>query len=38
MPLFGALTGLISTLFAYISDCTLPKERTKLFGYIGYAN
>ena len=31
----GLTAGNISTLFAYISDCTEPEERTKWFGYIG---
>jgi len=31
----GLTAGNISTLFAYISDSTEPKERTKWFGYIG---
>jgi DHA1 family tetracycline resistance protein-like MFS transporter len=31
----GLTAGNISTLFAYISDTTEPKERTKWFGYIG---
>lgn len=30
----GLTAGNISTLFAYISDSTEPKERTKWFGYI----
>ncbi len=33
----GLTAGNISTLFAYISDCTEPNERTKWFGYIGAA-
>lgn len=33
----GLTAGNISTLFAYISDSTSPKERTKWFGYIGSA-
>lgn len=33
----GLTAGNISTLFAYISDSTEPKERTKWFGYIGAA-
>ncbi len=33
----GLTAGNISTLFAYISDCTEPHERTKWFGYIGAA-
>jgi DHA1 family tetracycline resistance protein-like MFS transporter len=33
----GLTAGNISTLFAYISDSTEPKERTKWFGYIGSA-
>ncbi len=31
----GLTAGNISTLFAYISDTTTPKERTKWFGYVG---
>jgi len=31
----GLTAGNISILFAYISDITKPKERTKWFGYIG---
>lgn len=31
----GLTAGNISILFAYISDSTEPKERTKWFGYIG---
>ena len=31
----GLTAGNISTLFAYISDCTEPEERTKWFGYLG---
>lgn len=31
----GLTAGNISILFAYISDITEPKERTKWFGYIG---
>jgi MFS transporter, DHA1 family, tetracycline resistance protein len=31
----GLTAGNISTLFAYISDSTEPKERAKWFGYIG---
>jgi DHA1 family tetracycline resistance protein-like MFS transporter len=31
----GLTAGKISILFAYISDSTEPKERTKWFGYIG---
>lgn len=33
----GLTAGNISILFAYISDTTEPKERTKWFGYIGSA-
>lgn len=33
----GLTAGNISTLFAYISDSTEPKERAKWFGYIGSA-
>jgi DHA1 family tetracycline resistance protein-like MFS transporter len=33
----GLTAGNISTLFAYVSDCTEPRERTKWFGYIGSA-
>ena len=33
----GLTAGNISTLFAYISDSTKPKERAKWFGYIGAA-
>lgn len=33
----GLTAGNISTLFAYISDTTEPKERAKWFGYIGSA-
>lgn len=33
----GLTAGNISTLLAYVSDCTEPKERTKWFGYIGSA-
>jgi DHA1 family tetracycline resistance protein-like MFS transporter len=33
----GLTAGNISTLFAYVSDCTEPKERAKWFGYIGSA-
>ncbi|MDR3714274.1 MAG: MFS transporter [Puia sp.] len=33
----GLTAGIISTLFAYISDSTEPEERTKWFGYIGSA-
>jgi len=33
----GLTAGNISTLFAYISDSTVPEERTKWFGYIGAA-
>lgn len=33
----GLTAGNISILFAYISDSTDPKERTKWFGYIGSA-
>lgn len=33
----GLTAGNISTLFAYVSDCTPPKERAKWFGYIGSA-
>ncbi|WP_428232124.1 MFS transporter [Flavobacterium sp.] len=33
----GLTAGNISILFAYISDTTDPKERTKWFGYIGSA-
>ncbi|RZA27427.1 MAG: MFS transporter [Proteobacteria bacterium] len=33
----GLTAGNISTLFAYISDSTDSKERTKWFGYIGSA-
>lgn len=31
----GLTAGNISTLFACISDTTMPKERTKWFGYMG---
>ena len=31
----GLTAGNISILFAYISDSTEPKERTKWFGYVG---
>ena len=31
----GLTSGNISTLFAYISDTTEPKERTKWFSYVG---
>lgn len=31
----GLTSGNISTLFAYISDTTEPRERTKWFGYVG---
>ena len=31
----GLTAGNISTLFAYISDSTVPEERTRWFGYIG---
>jgi len=31
----GLTAGNISTLFAYISDSTEPKDRTKWFGYMG---
>lgn len=33
----GLTAGNISTLFAYVSDSTEPKERAKWFGYIGSA-
>jgi len=33
----GLTAGNISTLFAYVSDSTEPKERSKWFGYIGSA-
>lgn len=33
----GLTAGNISILFAYISDSTEPKERTKWFGYVGAA-
>lgn len=33
----GLTAGNISTLFAYVSDSTAPKERAKWFGYIGSA-
>lgn len=33
----GFTAGNISTLFAYISDRTDPKERSKWFGYVGSA-
>jgi len=33
----GLTAGNITTLFAYISDSTEPKERAKWFGYIGAA-
>jgi len=33
----GLTAGNISTLFAYISDSTEPKERPKWFGYMGAA-
>jgi len=33
----GLTAGNISTLFAYISDSTEPKERSKWFGYMGAA-
>lgn len=33
----GLTAGNISTLFAYVSDNTEPKERAKWFGYIGSA-
>jgi DHA1 family tetracycline resistance protein-like MFS transporter len=33
----GLTAGNISILFAYISDTTDPKERTKWYGYIGAA-
>jgi DHA1 family tetracycline resistance protein-like MFS transporter len=33
----GLTAGNISTLFAYVSHCTPPKERAKWFGYIGSA-
>ena len=33
----GLTAGNISTLFAYVADCTEPKERAKWFGYIGAA-
>lgn len=31
----GLTAGNISTLFAYVSDSTMPEERTKWFGYMG---
>ncbi len=33
----GLTAGNISTLFAYVSDSTEPKDRSKWFGYIGSA-
>lgn len=33
----GFTAGNISTLFAYLSDSTEPKERVKWYGYIGSA-
>jgi len=33
----GLTAGNISTLFAYVSDITEPKERSKWFGFIGSA-
>jgi len=33
----GLTAGNISTLFAYVSDSTEPKERSKWFGFIGSA-
>ncbi|EHQ25305.1 tetracycline resistance MFS efflux pump [Mucilaginibacter paludis] len=33
----GLTAGNISTLFAYVSDSTEPKQRAKWFGYIGSA-
>lgn len=33
----GLTAGNISTLFAYVSDSTEPKDRAKWFGYIGSA-
>ena len=33
----GLTAGNISTLFAYVSDSTEPKERARWFGYIGSA-
>lgn len=33
----GLTAGNISTLFAYISDSTVPEERTKWFGYVSAA-
>lgn len=33
----GLTAGNISTLFAYVTDCTEPKERAKWFSYVGSA-